>query len=531
MELGLSEDRLVPYGRDKAKILPGEGVPQGKLILVSAITPTKAGEGKTTTSVSLAQGLCHIGEKACVVLREPSLGPCMGVKGGAAGGGHAQVIPMEDINLHFTGDFHAVAAAHNLLAAALDNHLHQGNALKIEPRTVFWKRVMDMNDRSLRQIMVGMGGRTMGVPRQTGFDITAASEIMAILCMSRDLGDLQARMGNILIGVEQGTGAAIHARQLGITGAMATLLKDAIHPNLVQTLEGGPAIIHGGPFANIAQGTNTIIATRTAMELADYVVTEAGFGFDLGGEKFLDIKCPAAGFTPGAIVLVATVRALKAHGGVAVKDQDGTNAGAVVRGLANLAHHLEAAQRYGVPVVISLNHFSADHPSEVAAVANFCKERGVPYAENRGWSEGGAGATDMARAVLAALKQPCEFTPLYDWAAPVTEKISRICTEIYGADGVSFEPRARAALRRIERFGLSGLPICMAKTPASLSDDPAKVGRPTGFTITVREIEIAAGAGFIIPITGEIMRMPGLPKRPSAENMGIDEDGLIFGLS
>ena len=532
-ELGVPAEYVLPYGRDKAKVVaPLPATPTGKLILVSAMTPTKAGEGKTTTSVGLAQGLAKIGKKGCVVLREPSLGPIMGMKGGAAGGGHSQVIPMEDINLHFTGDFHAITAAHNLLSAVIDNHVHQGNALQIEDRTVLWKRVLDVNDRALRGVVVGLGGRTMGVPRQTGFDITAASEIMAILCMSEDFADLQRRLGNILIGLRKGTKEGVYARELEVQGAMAVLLKDAIYPNLVQTLEGTPAIIHGGPFANIAQGTNTVIATKMGLQYADYVVTEAGFGFDLGGEKFLDIKCVSAGLKPSAVVVVATIRALKLHGGVKFRELGSPDVAAVDRGLANLAAHLDTANGFGLTPVVALNHFTADSEDEVAAVLGFCEARGVRVELCTGWAEGGEGAADLARAVVEVVDASLPgFTPTYDWDEPVKDKILKVAQKIYGADDVVYSKEAEADLKTIARLGLDGLPVCIAKTPASLSDNAKLVGRPSGFTITVREIEIAAGAGFLVPITGAVMRMPGLPREPAAKRMGIGDDGQIFGLS
>jgi formate--tetrahydrofolate ligase len=532
-ELGVPDGALVPYGHDKAKIRLGRRpVPRGRLILVSAITPTPAGEGKTTTSVGLAQGLAHIGVKGCVALREPSLGPVMGMKGGAAGGGHAQVIPMEDINLHFTGDFHAIAAAHNLLAAVLDNHLHFGNALEFEPRTVLWRRVIDMNDRALRDIVIGLGGRTMGVPRETGFDITAASEIMAILCLSEDFDDLQARLANILLGQRRGTGEGIYARDLGVAGAMAVLLKDAIHPNLVQTLEGTAAVVHGGPFANIAHGCNSVLATKTALELADFVVTEAGFGFDLGAEKFLDIKCRMAGLDPRCVVVVATLKALKAHGGAAKGTLAEPNVDAVLRGIPNLERHLDTAEGFGLPAVVALNHFTADTDEEVAAVAAACAARGVPMAICRGWAEGGAGAADLARKVVAAAEAfEGHYTPMYSLDDTVKDKILAVCRGVYGTDQVVYTKRALKDLKRVMRLGLGNVPICMAKTPASLSDDPSLLGRPENFAITVREIQIAAGAGFIIPITGDILRMPGLPRKPAALGMSIDADGEVVGLS
>ncbi len=532
-DLGVPRDQLLPYGRDKAKIVaPLPATPKGKLILVTAMTPTKAGEGKTTTSVALAQGLGHIGKRGCVVLREPSLGPIMGMKGGAAGGGRSQVIPMDDINLHFTGDFHAITAAHNLLAAALDNHLHQGNALGFEDRTIIWRRVLDMNDRALRNVVLGLGGRTMGVPRESGFDITAASEIMAILCLSEDFADLQRRLGGILLGQRRGTQEGLYARDLEVAGAMAVLLKDAVYPNLVQTLEGTPAIIHGGPFANIAQGTNSVIATKTGLAHADYVVTEAGFGADLGAEKFLDIKCVSADLEPSCVVLVATVRALKLHGGVPFKELGTPDPDAVRRGLPNLERHLDTMATFGIDPVVSINHFVADTPEEVAVVEELCRSRGIACAVNTGWADGGAGAADLARAVVEVVDSATPgFLPIYDWSASPKEKIEAVCTKVYGARGVVYTNQAEADLRRWDRLGLADLPICMAKTPASLSDNPKLLGRPTDFDITVREVEAAAGAGFLIPITGAIMRMPGLPKVPAANRMYVDDEGEIHGLS
>jgi len=532
-ELGISPERLLPYGAGIAKIggpIPSEQ--KGKLILVSAMTPTRAGEGKTTVSVSLAQGLGRIGKRGCVVLREPSLGPCLGLKGGAAGGGHAQVIPMEEINLHFTGDFHAISSAHNLLAAALDNHIHHGNVLGLEPRTVIWRRVMDMNDRALRNIIVGLGGRTMGVPRETGFDITAASEIMAILCLSENFTDLQERLGAILVGQERGSRRGVYARELEVAGAMAMLLKAAVQPNLVQTLEGTPAIIHGGPFANIAQGTNSVIATKMGLAHADYVVTEAGFGFDLGAEKFLDIKCVSSGLAPCCVVLVATIRALKTHGGVKFADLAEPNAEAARRGLPNLERHLDSIAKFGLQPVVALNHFGTDTDEEIAVVEDFCRERRLSFAVCRGWEEGGDGAADLARAVVElADKTAPGFTPLYDWSEPVTDKIRKVCEGVYGTSEVVYTKRAEKDLKRITDLGLDELAICIAKTPASLSDNPKLLGRPLDFAITVREIEVAAGARFLVPITGDILRMPGLPKVPGATRMSIGDDGLIHGLS
>jgi len=533
-ELGLAPEQLIPYGYDKAKIVadPDEN-PGGKLILVSAITPTPAGEGKTTTSVALAQGLGKIGKKGCVVLREPSLGPCLGMKGGAAGGGHSQVIPMEDINLHFTGDFHAVTTAHNLLSAAIDNHLHFGNKLQLEPRTDIWRRVIDMNDRALRRIIVGLGGRTMGIPRETGFDISAASEIMAILCLASDLQDLQARLGRILVGQRRKTGEGIYAADLGCTGAMAMILKDAIRPNLVQTLEGTPAIIHGGPFANIAQGTNSVIATKTALSRSDYVVTEAGFGFDLGAEKFLDIKCVSAGLKPSAVVVVATIRALKAHGGVALDTLGEPNPEAVRKGLGNLGKHLDSAAAFELSAIVAINHFDADSDAEVAVVSDFCAQRGVPHALCRGWAQGGDGARDLAEKVVEVVDAATPgFRPLYDAGDSIKDKVEKVTKTVYGARSVEWGRLAERDLRRIKRLGLDHLAVCIAKTQSSLSDNPKAGGIPPGpFDIHVREIEISAGAGFVVPICGEILRMPGLPRIPGANKMHLNEDGEIVGLA
>ncbi len=534
-QLQISEDDLHLFGKYKAKLpldlIDDEKVKEAKLILVSAISPTPAGEGKTTVSIGLSQGLNRIGKKTCVALREPSLGPVFGIKGGATGGGYSQVLPMEDINLHFTGDFAAVEKAHNLLSALVDNNLHQRKrSLGLDPRTILWKRVMDMNDRALRHLVIGLGGRTQGVPREAGFDITAASEIMAILCLSTDLEDLKRRMGNIFIGFTYDK-EPVYARQLNAQGAMAALLKDAIKPNLVQTIEGYPAIIHGGPFANIAQGTNTILATRMAMSLADYVVTEAGFGFDLGGEKFLDIKCPTADIAPKAIVLVATIRALKYHGGGSLKELTVPNPEAVRKGLVNLEKHLENTKHYGVKPVVALNLFTTDTEEEVSIVLERCRELGVQAVVADVWGRGGAGAEDLAKAVTEIVeKDEGQFAPLYDWNLPVEEKIEAVATKIYGASGVEYSSKARLNLKRIARLGLEGLPVCIAKTQKSLSDNPKLIGRPEGFTITVREIEIAAGAGFLVPITGDMMRMPGLPAVPAAEGIDIDKAGNISGL-
>jgi formate--tetrahydrofolate ligase len=534
--LGLPPDDLNYYGRYKAKVplkfINPEKIKSGKLILVSAISPTPAGEGKTTTSVGLTEGLNLIGKKAIVVLREPSLGPVFGMKGGAAGGGYSQVIPMEDINLHFTGDFSAVEKAHNLLAALIDNNIQNKKfSLNLDPRTITFKRVMDMNDRALRDNIIGLGGTGNGVPRESGFDITAASEIMAILCLSNSLMHLKEKLGNIFIGFTYDR-TPIYARDLKAQGAMAILLKDAIMPNLVQTMEGNPAIIHGGPFANIAQGTNTILATKMGLSLADWVVTEAGFGFDLGGEKFLDIKCGYGGLKPAAVVLVATVRALKYHGGVPVADLKTPNPAAVHKGFPNLEKHIENAALFGLTPIVALNHFAWDSDEEINAVKEKCAEMGVRFSICKHWAQGGKGAEELANLVVDAVENsPSSFKPLYDWALPVIEKIETIAKNIYGANGVEFGPKAHADLKKIEKLGLGHLPICIAKTQYSFTDDPTRVGRAKGFHLTIREIEVAAGAGFLVPIAGDMMRMPGLPAVPAAEGMDIDENGIIVGLS
>ena len=534
-KLGIPADDLELYGKYKAKLplslIDEEKIKSAKLILVSAISPTPAGEGKTTTSIGLSMALNKIGKKTTVVLREPSLGPVFGIKGGATGGGFSQVIPMEDINLHFTGDFSAVEKAHNLLSALIDNNLQsKKHNLNIDPRTITWKRVMDMNDRALRDIVIGLGGTTGGIPRETGFDITAASEVMAILCLSKDIRDLKEKLGNIFIGFTFDK-KPVFARDLNAQGAMAALLKDAIKPNLVQTLEGTPAIIHGGPFANIAQGTNTVVATKMGLSLSDYVVTEAGFGFDLGGEKFLDIKCKYANLTPAAVVLVATTRALKYHGGVAIKDLNASNIGALKKGLENLEKHIENAKLFGITPVVAINKFTNDTPEDMQAIIEVCKRHDVMAYEANVWAEGGSGAIDLAKAVVAVAESAAgSFRPLYDWESSIEKKIGIISAKIYGADGVDYQPKAKAALKKIEALGLQGLPICMAKTQKSLSDNPNLLGRPEDFTITVRDIEIAAGAGFVVPITGEMMRMPGLPEEPSSNNIDIDENGEISGL-
>lgn len=535
-QLGIAHDDLDLYGKYKAKLplslIDQSKIDKCKLVLVSAISPTPAGEGKTTTSIGLTQGMNRIGKKATVVLREPSLGPVFGIKGGAAGGGHSQVLPMEEINLHFTGDFAAIEKAHNLLAALIDNNLQsRSRSLDLDPRTIEWKRVFDMNDRALRNVVVGLGGTAGGVPRQSGFDITAASEIMAILCLSDNLSDLKRRLGNIFIGFTFRDRKPVYARDLNAQGAMAALLKEALKPNLVQTIEGNPAIIHGGPFANIAQGTNTVIATRMGMSLSDYVVTEAGFGADLGAEKFMDIKCVSAGLKPSCVVIVATVRALRYHGGASLDSVGDPNAEAVRKGLENLEKHIENIGKFGIKCVVSINKFTTDSDEEIQMIQERCKALGQSAVVADVWGSGGAGAEDLAHEVVRlADADQGGFKPLYDWKRPVKEKIEKIATEIYGADGVEYSSSANTALKRIEKLGLTELPICMAKTQKSLSDDPSLLGRPTGFTLNVREIEIAAGAGFLVPITGDMMRMPGLPAVPSAELIDIDDDGKITGL-
>ncbi len=534
-QLGLTPDDLNLYGKYKAKLplslIDDEKVAQSNLILVSAISPTPAGEGKTTTSIGLTQAMNRIGAKTTVVLREPSLGPVFGMKGGATGGGYSQVLPMEDINLHFTGDFAAIEKSHNLLSALIDNNLQsKTHSINIDPRTVSWKRVMDMNDRSLRNVVVGLGGTSFGIPRETGFDITAASEIMAILCLTTSLSDLKKRLGNIFIGFTFDK-KPVYARDLKAQGAMAALLKDAIQPNLVQTIEGTPAIIHGGPFANIAQGTNSVLATKMGMSLSEYVVTEAGFGFDLGAEKFFDIKCQSAGLSPKAIVLVATIRALKYHGGVALKDLGPENAKAVEQGLSNLEKHLENTAQFNLPVVVAINRFTSDSEAEIEVIRERCQALGHPVFLNEAWAKGGAGAEELAQGVVDTIaKFEGKFTPMYDWDLPVKEKIEIVATKIYGAKAIDYTAQAKRDLRKIERLGLGKLPICIAKTQKSLSDNPKLLGRPKDFIVTVREIEIAAGAGFLIPITGNILRMPGLPAVPSAEAIDIDDDGNISGL-
>lgn len=532
--LGLNEDLLEHYGKYKAKVsldpLKDQNRPDGKLILVTAITPTPAGEGKSTTTVGLAQAIAKLGRRVAVALREPSLGPCMGVKGGAAGGGYSQVVPMEDINLHFTGDIHAISTAHNLLSAILDNHLQQGNELNIDPRRIVWRRVLDMNDRALRNIIVGLGGKAHGVPREDGYDISVASEVMAILCLASDLADLKERLSRIIVAYSY-AGDPVTAGELKAAGAMAALLKDAIKPNLVQTLENVPALIHGGPFANIAHGCNSVMATRIALKTADYVVTEAGFGADLGAEKFFDIKCRLAGLSPKAVVLVATVRALKMHGGVAKPDLAKPDAAAVTRGAANLAKHYENIAKFGVPAVVAVNIFPSDSQEELSAVLSICQDIGAPVALSNVWAEGGAGGIQLAEKILAlADSDQAAFAPLYPLELPLTEKARIIAREIYGAEDVHFTKEAEQTLTMLTKNGYGNLPVCMAKTQYSFSDDPTLLGRPEGFTVTVRQARISAGAGFVVLLTGEIMTMPGLPKRPAAENIDIDANGRISGL-
>lgn len=532
-QLGISEDNLEYYGKYKAKLpielIDEEKVKKCNLILVSAITPTPAGEGKTTTSIGLTQGLNKIGKKATVVLREPSLGPVFGVKGGAAGGGYAQVVPMEDINLHFTGDISAVEKAHNLLAALIDNELqNKKSEVNLNPQTVTWRRSMDMNDRALREMVIGLGGN--GIPRETGFDITAASEVMAILCLSKNLADLKTKLGNIYIG-QTFDRKPVFARDLKANGAMAALLKDAIKPNLVQTLEKTPAIIHGGPFANIAQGTNSVIATKMGMTFSDYVITEAGFGFDLGAEKFFDIKCQYSGLSPKAVVLVATIRALKFHGGVKLKELSQPNPQAVEKGLVNLEKHLENMRHFNVCAVVALNKFPTDTQEEIDLVINKTREMGYLCELSEVFEKGGDGGIKLAETVVKVVESCIDrYTPLYDWSWSVEKKIETIAKTIYGANAVDFRAQAKIDLKLIEKLGLSGLPVCIAKTQKSLSDNPELLGRPKDFVITVREIKISSGAGFLVPITGDIMRMPGLPDKPAAWTIDIDENGSITGL-
>lgn len=532
--IGIPAEDLENYGPYKAKLSLKftkelEKKPMGHLILVTAISPTPAGEGKTTTTVGLGQALAQLGKKAMICLREPSLGPCMGIKGGAAGGGYSQVVPMEDINLHFTGDLHAITAAHNLLAAMVDNHIQQGNVLGIDPRRVVWNRVMDMNDRVLRHIVVGLGSHANGVPRESGFDITVASEVMAILCLATSIRDMKERFAKIIVGYTYDnkpvTAGDIHAQ-----GAMAALMKDALKPNLVQTLEHVPAFIHGGPFANIAHGCNSILATKTALHLADYVVTEAGFGADLGAEKFLDIKCRFAGLKPDAAVLVATIRALKMNGGKAKNELTESDPEAVKRGLPNLLRHVANLKKFGLPIVVALNMFPSDTAEEKKVIEDACREAGVPVAESTVFVDGGRGGLDLGRKVLEAIDRGSSYKPLYDLDLSLKDKIETIAKNIYGAANVQYDSAAEKELKHIEKMGFRNVPVCIAKTPVSFSDDPSKLGAPSGFTLHVREVKISAGAGFVVVLTGKVMTMPGLPKRPAAERIDVDDDGNITGL-
>ena len=535
-KLNINEDDIDPYGKYKAKLplhlIDAQKIKNSKLVLVTAITPTPAGEGKTTVSIGLTEGLNKIGKKTIAVLREPSLGPVFGIKGGAAGGGYSQVVPMEDINLHFTGDFSAIEKANNLLSAVIDNNIQsKTHSIGIDPRTVVWKRVMDMNDRALRHIVVGLGGSTHGVPREDGFNITPASEIMAILCLAENFSDLKRRIGNIYVG-KKFDGTPVFARDLKVVGAMALLLKEAIKPNLVQTLENNPAILHGGPFASIAQGTNTVLATKMGLSLADYVVTEAGFGADLGAEKFLNIKCVSAGLAPNAAVIVATIRALRHHGGAKKEEYNTPDLQKVKLGIANLEKHIENIQQFGLKAVVAINYFPHDSNEEIAFVQEFCKQKGVEAIVSKGFSEGGEGTKALAQAVVAiAESNESHFKPLYDHQASIEDKIATIATKIYGARQVHYSSKALSQLKQINKLGFDKLPVCIVKTPKSLSDDEKKLARPTDFDVTVREFEFASGAGFVIPILGDTVRMPGLPSVPAAEGMDIDDEGIITGLS
>ena len=536
-KLGISGDTLEFYGKYKAKL--GNEVIEavksrkdGKLVLVTAINPTPAGEGKTTTTVGIGQAMQKIGKSAVIALREPSLGPVMGIKGGAAGGGYAQVVPMEDINLHFTGDMHAITAANNLLSAAIDNHIHQGNALNIDPGRITWKRCLDMNDRALRQVVVGLGGRTNGLPREDGFMITVASEVMAILCLADGLEDLKARLGRIVIGYDYDK-QPVTAAQLNVANAMALLLKDALKPNLVQTLENTPCIMHGGPFANIAHGCNSVMATRLGLKLADYCITEAGFGSDLGAEKFFDIKCRYGGLKPSLVVLVATVRALKYNGGVAKANLAEENLDALRSGIVNLGAHIENMQKYGLQVIVAVNRFGTDTEAELEVITEYCRNMGVEVSMCEVFAKGGDGGVDLANKIVDVIDNndgSGSFKPIYDEKMPIKDKISAIAEKIYGADGVEYSAKAEREISRLTELGFDKLPVCMAKTQYSLSDDPKKLGRPSGFKITVREVRVSAGAGFVVALTGDVMTMPGLPKEPAANRMDIDSDGKITGL-
>ena len=531
---GISKDFLEFYGNYKAKISNSiyndlKDKPNGKLVLVTAITPTKAGEGKTTASIALLDGLKKINQDALLCLREPSMGPTFGLKGGATGGGKVTIEPHDDINLHFTGDFHAITTAHNLLAAVIDNHIQQGNALDLDVRRITWKRVLDLNDRALRNIICGLGGKAHGVPRETGFDITVASEMMAILCLTSDLEDMKERLGNIIIGYTR-SGRIVRAKELNVTGALTLLFKDAIKPNLVQTLEGTPALIHGGPFANIAHGCNSVMATKYALKMADYTVTEAGFGADLGAEKFLDIKCRFTGFKPNAVVIVATIRALKMHGGLAKTELGTENIEALKKGMTNLAKHIENIHKFGLPIVVAINAFPTDTENELQELKTLCESMGASVSISEAWAKGGEGAIDLAKKVIEAAEKPSDFHYMYDENDTIKNKINAIATKIYGADGVNYTPAVEKTIAELEAAGLDKMPICMAKTQYSLSDDQTKLGAPTGFKITVRELRISAGAGFIVALTGNVLTMPGLPKKPAAENMDIDINGKITGL-
>ena len=534
-QLGITEDDLELYGKYKAKLSDEyiksiEGNPNGKLILVTAINPTPAGEGKTTTSVGLGEAFGKLGKKAVLALREPSLGPCFGIKGGAAGGGYAQVVPMEDLNLHFTGDFHAITSANNLLAALLDNHIQQGNELGIDTRQVVWKRCLDMNDRVLRNIVIGLGNKMDGVVREDHFVITVASEIMAVLCLAQDMDDLKERLGRMVVAYNY-AGQPVTAKDLKAVGAMAALLKDALKPNLIQTLEHTPALVHGGPFANIAHGCNSVIATKTALKMADYCITEAGFGADLGAEKFFDIKCRMAGLKPDAVVLVATIRALKYNGGVPKAELSKENLEALKKGIVNLEKHIENLQKYGVPVVVTLNAFITDTDAERDFVRSFCEEHQCEFALSEVWEKGGEGGIALAEKVLKTLEEkPSDFHVLYDENQPIKAKIEAISKEIYGADSVSYTAAVNKQIQKLEELGFGNLPICMAKNQYSLSDDPSLLGRPTGFTMNIREVYVSAGAGFVVVLTGTVMTMPGLPKQPAAFNVDVNEDGVITGL-
>ncbi len=534
-DLGLGEAEWMPYGRYKAKVLLGalearRARPDGKLVLVSSITPTPAGDGKTTMTIGLGQALCKAGKRAVIALREPSIGPTLGMKGGGTGGGRSQVVPMDEINLHFTGDFHAITSANNLLAAMIDNHLHHGNALGIDPRQVFWKRALDVNDRALRKNVLGLGGAMDGVPREGGFLITAASEIMAALCLAESLADLRARLGRMVVAVTR-EGKPVAADALGVTGAMTALLRDAVHPNLVQTMEGTPALVHGGPFANIAHGCNSVVATRMALKLGEICLTEAGFATDLGAEKFFDIKCRFAGLSPDAAMIVATARALKYHGGVAIKDLGQEDVEAVRRGIDNLAAHVESVRQFGVPVIVGMNRYPTDTAKEYAVVSEACARLGVRVGFADIFARGGDGGQELAREVLDLLdREPSAYKPLYPLDASIKTKLSTIATRVYGADGVSYSARAERQIAQAEALGYGGVPVCVAKTQRSLSDDPSRLGRPRGFTVAVNEVYISAGAGFLVALTGDITTMPGLPRRPNAENVDVAPDGAITGL-